>query len=494
MATHAFDIVVLGGELSGLVAATLCASRGYRVALVGAKRRPDRYKCGAFSLPVEPFALVGLESPAVQRAVDELHFTHLLRRKIKAGGPGFQLVTPDARLDVVADDPALHRELERELGDGAAADLAARAAELARGLDAMLSGDDVIPPASSRRRREHARQLAAESQRASELLGAAPPLVRALLAAPAAATCDLVPAEHNDLVRVRAFDAWRRGTPRIDGDLGGLREILLEKLQSHSGELIDDAPVELSYSWGGKVTGLELRSGDKLGTNQVIAAMPVDELAVLVGAKGMKKIGEPIDLFEPGGYRYTLNLVVDEAGIPEGMGRTVLCVGDLEAPLEGANFLRIQVGEPDDRARVVVSVAAICPAPQEHRTLEEEMADLRVGIREALEMVMPFFSQHLILAHSPHEASPPELRAGGDKPSPPLRALPPRPLWRAGAALEGLGVLPYQVGLKNLTMGSSQVVPTLGLEGEFLVGLGAANLATQGAGKRKPAREVLASR
>jgi hypothetical protein len=37
-------------------------------------------------------------------------------------------------------------------------------------------------------------------------------------------------------------------------------------------------------------------------------------------------------------------------------------------------------------------------------------------------------------------------------------------------------------------------MPSLGLEAEFIVALGAAELATQGVGKRKPAREILASR
>ena len=46
----------------------------------------------------------------------------------------------------------------------------------------------------------------------------------------------------------------------------------------------------------------------------------------------------------------------------------------------------------------------------------------------------------------------------------------PLPAWHAnGAALLGLAVAPYTVGLKRLTVASPQVMPGLGLEGEFEV-------------------------
>jgi hypothetical protein len=496
LATHTFDIVVLGGELGGLIAATLCAARGYRVALVGDSEAPTRYRVGELSLPIEPFAVVGLEAAGVQRVIDELHFTHLLRRKLelRPGAPGFQLVCPEARIDAGADDDALARELERELGSEAPATLPGELAEVARALDPIVAGDESLASAGFRRRRENARALAAAESRAEELLAGAPPLIESLLSAPAAASCPLAADQLTSLARARAFDLWRRGTPRIEGDLSGLREVLLEKFASHGGERIADTAVELSYSWGGKISGLTTRSGDTLGTGQLIAALPIDELAVVAGARAGKKLMPLLEAFEPAGYRYTLNLVVDEAGIPEGMGPTVLCVADPDAPLVGANLLRIHRSEPDDRARVVVSIAAICPAPAGNRTLEDEMADLRVAIREAIELVMPFVSQHIVLAHSPHEPVAAEGRLRGSEV--PVRAVAPRPTWRIAGSLEtsGLGALPHQPGIKNLVMCSSQVMPSLGLEAEFIVALGAAELATQGVGKRKPAREILASR
>lgn len=493
MTTNSFDIVVLGGELSGLIAATLCAERGYRVGLVRGETPPASYAIGDYTLPVEPFSLIGLDAPVVQKAIDELHFAHVLRRKTHDYQPSFQLVTPDARIDVNSDDDELARELGREL-DRLIAEVDALprdSAAISGGLDPLLSAGG-LDGGGFRQRREHTRLMAQLGERAGELFGnGQPALIRALLAAPSAATCPLASDQLSDIVRLRSFDHWRRGTPRIDGDFAGLVDLLSEKFQNHGGEILDVTPTGLSYGWGGKVTAVNTRSGDKLGCNQLIAAMPIDELAVLLGDKGLKKVGATLEAFEPAAYRYTLNLVVDEAGIPEGMGRTVLCIGDVEAPLVRENFLRVQIGEADDRGRVVITASAICPRPDGSRTLEDELADLRVRIRESLELVMPFFSQHVLLVHSPHELSPAEGAAVKGEQSV-GRAFAPRAIWRVERELGGGFVaLPHQVGFKNLIMASAQVLPGLALEGEFAAGLSAARLAAQGAGKRKPPREVL---
>jgi hypothetical protein len=494
LATHSFDIVVLGGELSGLIAATLSAERGYRVALVRGEVAPTSYELGEHVLPVEPFSLVGLDTPVVQRAVEELHFSHVLRRKAHQHAPSFQLVTPDARIDVDGDDDELARELARELAGidrSVVDDLPRESAAIVEGLDQLLPTGG-LDTGGFRQRREHNRQLAQLGERAAELIrGQASPLIRALLAAPAAATSPLAADQVSDISRLRTFDQWRRGTPRIEGDFAGLCDLLLDKFQNHGGEIIDDRPVEVTHGWGGKVTALVTRSGDKLGANQMIAALAIDELAVLLGEKGLKKISEHVDAFLPAGYRYTLNLVVDEAGIPEGMGRTVLCVRDVEAPLSGDNFLRIHVGDTDDRGRVVITASAICPAQHGSRTVEDELADLRVEVRQSLELVMPFFSQHVVLVHSPHELAPAEGPAGAVTKQAMGRAFTPRPIWRVSNLGNSFVALPHQVGLKNLIMASPQVLPGLGLEGEFAAGLSAARVAAQGVGKRKPHREVL---
>ncbi len=502
--TNSFDILVLGHELSGLLAATLCATRGYRVGLIRGDHAPCEYRHGEFLLPVEPFSMVGFDSPAISQTWDELHLTHEIRRRINSSQIPFQLVTQNARVDVNSDDVALTRELRRELRavnypsnerPQKLAERARKASEIGQILDAAFTSETTIPATSFRAKRDLAKLFATMNAEATDLFVDEPPwLLQLLWSAPAAISSIAGQAKPTPLSALRTFELWRRGLPRIEGDASGLHKLLLEKFTASGGELLDAIRVsELSYSWG-KVSGIKTKNGDELGATKIIAAMPIDELFVLAGRKGQKKIESTVEELEASGYRYTLNLVVDESGIPEGMAHTVLCIVDPEQPLIGANVFAIFIGEPDDRARVVVSVSAICPPPSESSHLEAAFANLRVSLRESLEMVMPFINQHILLIHSPHESLPAEGKAA-TKNGALGKAMASRPLWRRIAGepdLFGSAGISYQVGLKNLILASEQVLLNLGLEGQFAVARGATTLACQGIGKRKSTRgEVL---
>jgi hypothetical protein len=277
----------------------------------------------------------------------------------------------------------------------------------------------------------------------------------------------------------------------MPGDWTGLREIFLDKFASHNGELRTGAPAEITMAWS-RVTGVLLEDGEELGAQHVLCALPVAEVLRLTGKKASKKLQQLSGSVVPGGYRYTLNLVVAEDAIPEGMARTVLVVADPERPLIGENAIALHVAEPDDQARVIVTVSAICPVPPSEAAIGEALDDLRVAIGEQLEQVMPFVADHVLMAHSPHEATAPlGTDAVPDLPGPLL----PEPVWtcRPDPAL-GLAGLPYGVGIKQLSLASSQVLPGLGLEGDFTVGWCAAKLACASLGKKKDLlkEEVLA--
>jgi phytoene dehydrogenase-like protein len=495
MPVSSYDLIVIGDEFAGLVAAALCARRGLRVLIVESGTRPSSYQLGPYRLPVEPLAFIGVGSPAVRRVLDELHFQHLIKRKLREHNPSFQFVGPDTRLDLGPDDDALTRELVRELGEDTAAVAAGTSAgAIARLLEPVFSQDIAMPPTGFWERREIGRvagRLEEEARAWKRGVDELQLSIRPLFSLPAVLGTHAGEPALSPSALSRSFDMWRRGAPRLPGDLATLREMFLEKFASHNGELRTGIPIELTFNWG-KVTGVKLDDGEEIGAHHVIAAMPVDELALLAEKKLAKRLRQCVEGMEVAGYRYVLNLVVKESAIPEGMATTVLVVGDPAAPLSGENALAVFVSEPDE-ARVLVTVEAVCPIPQADRHLDDAFADLRVALRERLEMVMPFFSQHVLAAHSPNEAAPAERLEGEYELPKPVAA---RPVWRSTlSGMLGISALPYGVGLKNLSMATTQVMPALGLEGEFATGWCAAKIACQSAGKRKDylKDEVLAS-
>jgi hypothetical protein len=109
---------------------------------------------------------------------------------------------------------------------------------------------------------------------------------------------------------------------------------------------------------------------------------------------------------------------------------------------------------------------------------------------------VPFLDEHLIAVDSPHDGQPlRSIRAGkdvvlGDKWSRSAERMPTVCLVEPPGPLDVTGV-PHRTGLKNLLVASRQVVPGLGIEGEFLTALAVSRIVTKGdRSKRKLRRET----
>ena len=485
MPTNSYDLIVIGDDFAGLVAAALCAKRGMRVLVLSHGAGPHSYQIGPHKLTTEPLPLCGLDSPAIKRVIAELHITHTLKRKLTERPVSYQFVAPEIRLDTSSDEQKLATELRREVPDpDAALELFTSASEVATQLDAALGSDQEFPPVGFWKRREVGKSgnRLAEDARAWLERVESDHLLKAMTDLPLLLGTSIAADSASPEARARCFHLWRHGAPRLRGDWSTLREIFLDKLYQGNGETRDARVSGLTFSWG-RVNGVRLEGGEELGAGHVIAAIPVHDLVELIDRKIPKRLNQCTEGLEVAGYRYTLNMVVNEAGIPEGMSSPVLITNDPERPLSGDNAVAIYLSPPDDEAQVAVSVTAICPVPRPEQSLDDAFADLRVRLRERIEMVMPFFSDHVLVAHAPSETAAPE---GADVD--PGHEFPtrPRPIWttQLDAAL-GVSAVPYSIGFKHLTIASEQVLPQLGVEGAFATGWSAAKLACDDAGKKR---------
>ncbi len=489
MPSNTYELVVLGDDLAALACATLCARRGMRTLVLG-DERPARYQLGPHKLPVEPATWPVVPGSAGERVLRELHAEMAMRRKLREPKIAAQLVTPELRIDIGGD--RLGGELERELGKEAGAAWLARweaSREVARRLEPMLASEHAFPGAGFFERRELAKlaePLVREAEAWwTEAQGAAGSALWKQLAALALRHPAAPPA-----AIARAIDAWRTGPAALRGDGDSIRELLLEKLTTAGAELRAGRVTALGVSWG-KIASVTLGSGDEIGAQQVVASRPPAELAELLGKKAPKRLHELAEDAKVIGYRYSLNIVLDEAGLPEHMAPTVAVIADPAAEPVGDAAFSIHVGETDESGRVIVTVAAVLAAEGEDRLDAERLAKrcgaLRDGLWKRLGDVMPFFERHLVLAHSPFEATAPHVPGGrGSYDVPRGLPLPMVPIWKGAVPQTAeLAALPYMTGLKNLTLTGEQVLPSLGVEGALAAGWSAAKIACAVAGKKK---------
>ncbi len=486
MPSNSYDLVVLGDDLAALVCATLCARRGMRTLVLG-DDRPARYTLGPHKLPVEPLIWPSGAGTASERVLKELHAELAVRRKLREPKIPGQLVAPDLRVDLGADRVA--SELLRELGPVSEGWLEGwtRGGEIARSLDVLLASEHAFPGVGFFERREVAKLADSTAESAGAWWKSvegqpAAPIWRALAAialrhpaAPPAAVA-------------RAIDQWRAGPIAVRGDGDALRELLLEKLSTAGGEVRAGKVTELGVSWG-KLSSLTLASGDDIGCGQIVASRSPRELAELLGKKAPKRLGELADGLAVVGYRYTLNIVIDEAGLPEHMAPTVAVIAGPDKDPVGDAAFSIHVGEPDDTGRVVATIATVLPSDgaMDPDRQPAQMTALRARLWNRLAEVMPFFERHLVLAHSPFEATPPHVPGGrGSYDVPRNLPLAMVPVWGGAIAQTAdLGALTYTTGVKNLTLTGDQVLPALGVEGALASGWSAAKVACAIAGKKK---------
>ncbi|HEX2689194.1 MAG TPA: hypothetical protein VHN14_21380, partial [Kofleriaceae bacterium] len=286
----------------------------------------------------------------------------------------------------------------------------------------------------------------------------------------------------------RAVHAWRAGPAALRGDGEAIRELLAEKLTTAGGEIRAGTVTELGVSWG-KLTSLTLQNGDEIGTSQVVASRPPSELAELLGKKAPKRLTELAATVAIVGYRYTLNIVLDEAGLPEHMAPTVAVIAAADQKPVGDAAFSIHLSEADDAGRVVATVAATLASdgPLDPDRVPAGCAALRAGLWQRLGDIMPFFERHLVLAHSPFETTAPHVPGGrGSYDVPRNLPLAMTPIWHGQLAQTAeTGALPYTTGLKNLTLTGDQILPRLGVEGSLVAGWSAAKVACAIAGKKK---------
>lgn len=495
-------MIVIGTQLGPLLAAALLARRGFRVLVLAHDDLPWTYTWEDHRLQQEPFMLTAADSPAVRRVLSELSLTQIFRRRTTPHEPFFQIVLPEHRLDFTENREIFDREIEREFPeghriiDGFYSIVDRCNAEL----DKLFGSDLILPPESFFERRNLSRVIVhnpfSKTRGDVPLFGelAEDHPFRLAVRGQVKWASDLDDADVSPLDLVRLHAAWSKGTMAIDGGLEGLKELVLDRISTHSGDVRHDLGADRIAVRRGRVAGVRMVGQDEVtGCNFVVMGADAHHLPRLVDTAELgRKFFERLEEVQPAFMRYTLNLVVRSEVVPEGMARNVVLISDTTRPLVEENLLRIEVcNGPNDETNVLC-IGALLPA---QRVLETTYIEgMRHRISERLRWLVPFLDDHLIAVDSPHDGlklqdirngrefavSSKWARNPGRMPTV-CRVDPPGTLDITG--------LPHRTGLKNLLLACRQVVPGLGIEGEFLTAWGAADIITRSDRRKRKFRK-----
>lgn len=510
MDTNYYDVVVCGGELTGLVTAALLGRRGFRVLLVGSETDRPTFDAAGHVLARGPALLPPIATPTVARVLTDLNCVQVVKRRAPTLSPALQIVMPHHRFDVGADAAALGRELGREFGGERVAIEAAlaRVAETSALVDPLLATEITLPPDGFWERREVARLESLLPKRGTDLLAPLPAHhpMRAVVAAPATLAGAVAPNElpRANVGQARAFELARQGLGRFEGGYGALHALFREKLETFSGERREKViPVEVVMRRG-RAVGVRVHPRDEtIGCEHLVWAGSAAGLHAICAEKPPRRGPTGAPGLHVEAYRYALAMLVAPEALPEGMGERVYLITDPARPLIEENALAVTVGQPAPRQpdQIPVWVECVVPAPPVDAG-PGYLRALRGRVVERLETLLPFFRRHLVVLASPHDGLPPELpgkapapakKGAPGAPAAPVPTLPLAPVYAAeGDSPFDVAALPHATGIKNLYLAGLENLPGLGLEGELVSAWGVARLITGTAPKRDPLRrEVL---
>ncbi len=482
-----YDVCVIGPGLGGVAAGALLARRGYRVLHVDHQPFGEAYEDGGYLLPTGPTLLPSPRLlPAAEAVLAELGLTADVTRHLEPLAPDLQVLLPRHRVDLPRDPGARLAELRREWPADAGR-LDAALVELQRLFEAatpFLAGFPPLPPAGlaerwalsrSRRLTQTSPAGAAAFAEPGAFLG----LGSHSLAAALRSLHDFLghlDGEPSPLGLARLLGAALRGLNRLPGGRGALGEMIRRKIAESRGELLggEGAPAvaEALELDGRRVAAVRLAgSKDSYVARAFVLGADAALLRALVPRGATSRLDGYLDRARPSRLLLTVNLVVKAAAIPPGLGETALCLqGERNGAPPVATLVQFQAARRASRKgsaeavadERVVTLASFGPAPAGADGVAGAVARMRAAASDPL----PFLDRHLVRESVPALAGPPEARAA-------RLLVHPRYQMR-GATVLGVAGLPSPTPLRNLVSAGREVVPGLGLEGEFHAGLQAA--------------------
>jgi phytoene dehydrogenase-like protein len=482
---RAYDVCVIGSQLGGVVAGALLARRGFRVLHVDHDGLGTSYSDHGWLLPWAPSLLTPPRLwPAAEAVLGELGLASDVGRQLESCTPDLQVLLPRNSVDL-SRDPALRLpELRREWGEDAVA-LEAALVEAGRLFDAerpLLAAVPPIPPRGlgDRFRLSRARRLSPSGGDG----GPAPlaelgdhPLATALRALyPFLSHLDGPPPR---LGLVRTLGAALRGAQRLPFGEPGLAGILRRRIADSRGDLLgtEDAPAvvrSLEVS-GGKVSSIRLEgAGNVYVARAFVSATSAGILRALLPGGG-EKMAALLDEVRTSRVLASANWVVRAGGLPPPLGQTAIGVGAsgtavLLQVLPALRAGKKGMADPSPGERVLTA-ATFFPAAGSGENPGERLARLRAAVAE----FVPFLDRIVV-----HESMPPSRRVDRDAGT----YIHPLFETRAPRAL-GVGGIATRSPLGNLFFAGRDVLPGLGVEGEFHAGLRAADGVEAALGRKK---------
>jgi len=469
VSTRIYDVIIIGENVAGLIAAALLSARRYSVLLVRRAAGPgSEHYLGSSVRRVRPIYPGVFDYPVPAAVIRELNLGHKFRSVFKPSLPLFQLIDPNHRLTISDDRLKLVQEFQREFRSSTIPDdvgnLLTQQEELNRILDGLLAPETPFFPESLRDKWEYNSRVKDFKRRLDEN-GALLTELRQLWGDTELgrymAKLQMVVADAQG-GKLKEFLAYRNGATlfsqvlyQVSGE--GIDEVLLEKLDKRGGTVVEQTAlqkIEVGRS------GFKLHDGkNTYAGNSLICGFDFFLLPELIDDKKIDRfVSAQLARVKPVKTWVKVSFMIERGVIPEGMETYLFKLGD--RPDDLLFFARDPLA-PDEsdveRLDVYKPIAA-------ESVTSEKLRDAQHGVIDQVKWLVPFLENRLRKVYL--EQLPAE-----DVENKWLNLKGRRLMYdtRDQDAEIGAGV-PIQLPFKHGYLAGPENFPELGLEGDFVTG------------------------
>lgn len=504
-----FDVIVMGTHTAGVVAAALLAKRGRRVLLVDHGENGHSYTRHGRCLPLVPTLVPCLDhSPLVQEVHRELAIENQFREATETLRPAFQAIMPEHRIDVTSDYHHLLEELQREFPDSVSHVRAFldRLFALDAQLSTFLMQHPSLPPAGWR---DHGRNWWAKRmlthldkpfEEHALLNGIAPDHpVRELLLGPLLFFGHLWTETPSTFHAVRLIARYFRGAVAFPSDAEDLHALLL-KAAEHAGVTVRmNATVATLRTHAKRIHEMTLCHDTTAYQSAFFLINTIGSMDHLLHADtparswpwqqttSTPSLAPCTPSLRQLGTVVTLNIIVHRDVIPRGMGQALFLLNgrrhrrdhdDADPPLFMRRYPSRAVGASHNTALAadhaqteIVSIA--CPARlTDVHNDSVKLDELKQQILARVGRVIPFMNDFVQDVSMPGDGR--EWQGLPGEVAPLADPWQVHPFYEAVAPLTlGIAAKSMRTRYTNVIRGGHDVVPGLGIEGDYMTGMAA---------------------
>lgn len=475
-----FETIVIGNDLSSLIAAVTSMQRGRKTILLREGHIPDCYSHGEYTFNIDPFPWTGFGPRGVSRLLlSKIDPSIIERISMSPLEPSFQVLLPEHRLDFTGNFKGQILELQREFHVDSEKirkfyDTVDRSSKF---ISNLIGGKPYIYPRTMQEYFKFVGDLPAVLWHKTEMMQKyktirAYPVLGKIIDAERLVLSNLFSHSVNPFPFSYALSRVCDQFYYIVGGKHTLLEGLNETFVDRGGNVIRGCSI-LRLNLKDKVN-VDIMMDDETytitGKNIIVSTKWEKFAQCLFVDKKFEKLSRRHKVLKRYAYPFTLHMGILDRGIPEKLAGYALLISDEQKSLTDGNLILLEASLPGDTSRAPSGKRAVSATVfLKDSPLRLDTATLKEVSREILKKIesfFPFVGENLdfIDIDTSINMSRSSLEVLDQK-----YAL-------SKTLMYGISPLPFRTDEKNMFLTGGMLLAGFGFEGEIISGINAANI------------------